>query len=80
MKSMNRVSTLENSKAMLVSANRGSYPKKFINYFLLLLIFIFFALPLTGLSLHYYKFGAPPRLMGFLSLFWSLIKGLFNLF
>lgn len=75
---MHNRSVLENSNARQNSVKNSSSPKKFIDYLLLLLIFIFFAVPLTGLSLHYYKFGLPLRLTGFLGFFWALLKGLFS--
>lgn len=76
---VDRRSILLNSETMQNSLKNDSSQKKLVDYLLLLLIFIFFAVPLTGLSLHYYKFGMPPRLMGLLSFFWTLLKGLFDL-
>lgn len=55
-----------------------SFKIKLADSLLLLLIFIFFAIPITGLSWHYYKFGLPSRLQGIISFIFYSIKEIFN--
>ncbi len=75
MKWVNNSQALGGSKMIRGSTKVISSSRKFIDYFLLLLIFIFFLVPLAGLSLHYYRFGLPPSLRGFFSFLTDFVKG-----
>jgi|GEM_PF-3295298 len=71
-------STLENYKAIRNSAKNLSSSMKLIDYLLLALIFTFFVVPIAGLSLHYYKFGIPSRLLGLISYLVIIVKEFFG--
>lgn len=75
---MKNIPTLDKTKAIRNSVP-GKFSKiEFINYFLLTLIAIFFIIPITALSYHYYKFGMPARLQGVISFIFYYVKEMFN--
>jgi len=43
--------------------------RKIGEYIVLGLIFVFFAIPFAGISLHCYKYGVPARFLGLVQLF-----------
>jgi len=69
---------LDNYKGIRNSAKNISSSMKLIDFLLLALIFTFFAVPIAGLSLHYYKFGMPSRLLGLISYLVILVKEFFG--
>ncbi|MGB9699848.1 MAG: hypothetical protein ACPL5I_10725 [Thermodesulfobacteriota bacterium] len=73
---MRDFSTLGCSKSFEKTTKNVSPPRKLIDYLLLFLIFMFFAVPITGISIHYYKFGIPSRLNGLISYLAMLVKEL----
>ena len=43
--------------------------KKIGQYIVIGLIFLFFAIPFAGISLHYYQYGVPARFLGLVQFF-----------
>jgi hypothetical protein len=66
---METISNLNNSQPFQQSAKKCLFRDNIADYILLALISVFFAIPFAGLSLHYFKFGVPPRLVGLVDFF-----------
>ncbi len=70
---METISHLDGSHSFQNSANRSPFVllrEKIGDYVVVGLIFVFFAIPFAGLSLHYYKYGVPSRFLGLVQFFW----------
>lgn len=66
---METISTLNNGHPFRKPDKKWFSGLDIIHYILFALILVFFAIPFAGLSLHYYKFGMPSRLLGFVDFF-----------
>jgi len=69
---MEAISHLNGIQAFRKSVRRlPSVPlrRKIGEYIVLGLIFVFFAIPFAGISLHCYKYGVPARFLGLVQLF-----------
>lgn len=66
---METISTLNNSRPFRKPAKKCLSRVNIADYILFALILVFFVIPFAGLSLHYFKFGMPPRLLGLVDFF-----------
>jgi hypothetical protein len=69
---MESISTLKGFQAFRKVARRlptAPLRRKIGESIVLVLIFVFFAIPFAGMSLHCYKYGVPARFLGLVQFF-----------
>ena len=74
---METTSRLDGSQPFEKSARRcpsAFLREKIGGYVVLGLVFVFFAIPFVGISVHYHKYGVPPRFLGLVGFFSELIR------